>query len=163
MLVLQVVEQARPLGCQVFADDCHPEVAAVLAAVLFGQREAPEAGGVGATYAFGEEGFPVWVRKATVGPVGTGVFAPVVEEAVVVVRVLEGGYGGVDKGVKRVEVLDKVRGKVEIHFERGRSNCACCLVVSDMVEGGRVVGIRREPSAQSFDRVSVFFPGLHDS
>lgn len=122
MLVLQVVEQAQPFGGQVFADDRHPEVAAVLAAVSFGQREAPEAGGVGATYAFGEEGFPVWVRKATVGPVGTGVFAPVVEEAVVVVRVLEGGYGGVGKGVKRVKVLDEVRGKVEIHFERGRSN-----------------------------------------
>lgn len=99
-----------------FADHGHPEIAAVLAAVLFGQGEAPEAGGVGAADAFGEEGFPVRVREAVVRPVGAGVFAPVVEEAVIVVRVLKRGDGGIDEGVKRMEVLDQIPGEVKVHL-----------------------------------------------
>ena len=89
-----------------FADHRHPEVAAVLAAVLFGEGEAPEAGGVGPAHAFGEEGFPVGMWQAIVGPVGAGVFAAVVEEAVVVVGALERRDRGVNEGVERVQVSD---------------------------------------------------------
>ena len=77
------------------AYDSHPQIApssilAILSAVLLGEVQSKEAGFVGESARFCEQGFPFWPREAAVVPVCAGVLAPVVEEAVVVVAVLQG-------------------------------------------------------------------------
>lgn len=86
------------------------------AAELGGEGEPVEAVVVGQTPGLGEEGFPFVPWEALVVPVCAGVFAAVVEEAVVVVLVLEGEDRGLDEGVEGADVVDKVWGEVEIHF-----------------------------------------------
>ena len=88
VLVLQIVVQPQPLGRQVLANDRHPQVGAVLAPVLFRQRVAVVPGLVGQGLGVGQQCLPLFVGLAAALPVGPRIFAPVVEEADVVVRVL---------------------------------------------------------------------------
>ena len=90
VLVLQVVVEAEALAGQVLADDGHPEVGAVLAAVLLGEGVAVVAGGVGPAAHLAEQRLPLLVGQAAALPVGAGVLAAVVEEAVVVVLLWRG-------------------------------------------------------------------------
>ena len=85
VLVLQVVVQAEALGGEVLADDRHPEVRAVLAAVLLRERVAVVAGLVGQPTGLAEQRLPLVVRQAAAIPVGAGVLPAVVEEPDVVV------------------------------------------------------------------------------
>ena len=70
---------------EVLADDRHPEVGALLPAVLLRERVAVVTGGVGAAAGLAEQGLPLLVRQAAAVPVGTGVLAAMVEEPDVVV------------------------------------------------------------------------------
>ena len=88
-LVLQVVVQAEALRGEVLADDRHRQVRAVAAAVLRRERVAQEAGRVGAPAHLAEQLLPVLARHAAVLEVGARVLAAVVEEADVVVLLLE--------------------------------------------------------------------------
>lgn len=102
------------------ADDRHPEVCSPsagigAATILDGKRGAIEASGVGEVAGLREEGFPVCVREAACVPVGAGVLAAVVEEADVVVFVLEGEDLGFDEGVEGGEELLEGGGNGEVH------------------------------------------------
>lgn len=55
MLVLQVIVQAQALGGEMFPDNGHPQIAAVLAAVFRRQCEAQMAGIVGAPAGFAQQ------------------------------------------------------------------------------------------------------------
>ena len=85
VLVLEIAVEPEPLRRQVLADDRHAEVRAVAAAVRLRQRIAIEPGVVGHLPDRGEERLPLLVRQPAAVPVGARVFAPVVEEADVVV------------------------------------------------------------------------------
>jgi len=102
MLVLQIVEQPEAFGRQVFSDRRHPElrVRVACAAVFSGKREAVDACFVGEAGGLVQQGDPFVSWKALVVPVCSGVFAAVVEEALVVVTGLEGGYFRGDEGVE---------------------------------------------------------------
>ena len=78
------------------------------------------AGGVGAIPGLGQKGLPLGAGQAVVVPVGAGVFAAVVEEALVVVLRLQRRDLGFDEAVKLVQIGGHVRRHVEIHR---RSSC----------------------------------------
>ena len=116
VLVLQVVVQAEALAGEVLADDGHAEVRAVLAAVLLRERVAVVAGGVGAAPRLARAAAPTRAfGQAAAVPVGARVLAPVVEEADVVVLLLERLDLALDELVELVEVVGQVLGDVEVH------------------------------------------------
>ena len=118
MFVLKVVVEAEALGGEVLADDRHGEVGAALAAHAFGPGVAVVAGLVGDLAGFGEEFFPFVQGKPALVPIGAGPFAAVVEEADVVVAVLDRLDLGLDEGVELVEIGLQAGGKIEIHWRR---------------------------------------------
>ena len=89
VLVLQVVVQAETLGRQMLADHRHPQVGAALAAERPWPGELEVAGLVGAPLRLGQQLLPVVTRQAALVPIGSGIFAPVIEEADVVVLLLK--------------------------------------------------------------------------
>ena len=89
MLVLQIVVQAEPLCREMLANDRHREVRAVLAAILFRQRETQMAGFVGAILGFAQKLLPFRPRQTAFLEIGTRPFATMIEEADVVVGLLE--------------------------------------------------------------------------
>ncbi len=115
VFVLQVVVQAQPLRGQVFADDRHVQVAAILAAVLFGRGEAEVAGGIGAALGFQQQLFPLFVGQSAALPVGARVLAAVIEEAVVVILHLQRQDLCLDKVVEFLQVLRQVFRDIKIH------------------------------------------------
>ncbi len=123
MFGLQVVVQAQALGRQVLADHGHPQVAAVLAAVLFGQGKAQVAGLVGQAPHLLQQRLPFGPRQAVVVEIGARPFAAVVEEALVVVARLQRHDLAFDEGVEFAQVGHQVGGQVEVHVQ-GSSGCA---------------------------------------
>ena len=90
VLVLQVVVQPEALGREVLADDRHAEVGAVPAAVLLRERRSGRCPASSASRSsLAQQLLPLVVRQAAALPVGAGVLAAVVEEADVVVLLLE--------------------------------------------------------------------------
>ena len=85
VLVLQVVVQTEPLAGEVLADHRHPEVRAVLAAVLPWERVPVVAGRVRPAAHLDEQRLPLLVRETAPVPVRPSVLPPVVEEPAVVV------------------------------------------------------------------------------
>lgn len=130
VLVLQIVEETEAFGGEVLADYGHPEVCTAsggvgAAAVLCGECSSVEAGGVGEGAGFGQEGFPRGMWEAAGVPVGAGVFAAVVEEAVVIVFVLEGEDLGGDEGVEGGEEGFEGGGDGEVHCFGGHGGGGC--------------------------------------
>ena len=107
MLVLQIVVQAQAFAGEVFADDGHGEVGAVLAAPAFGGGETQMAGFVGDFGSLVQQVFPFRSGQAAVFEVGARPFAAVIEEADIVVRVFKRFDVGFDKAVE----LDQVFGQ----------------------------------------------------
>ncbi len=122
MLVLQIAVQAEALAGEVLADHGHAEVGAVLAAELFREGIAVVARGVGETAGLVQQQFPLLVGQTTALPVGARVLSPVVEEADVVVLLLERFDLALDEVVQLEEVVGQVLGNLEVH---ARNLCAC--------------------------------------
>ena len=118
VLVLQVVVQAEALGGEVLADHGHAEVGPVLAAVLLRERVAVVAGGVGPPAGLAEQRLPLLVGQPAAVPVGAGVLPAVVEEADVVVLLLERLDLAFDELVELGEVGDEVGWQVEVHVSQ---------------------------------------------
>src|SRR5262245_27364096 len=117
MLGLQVVVQAEPLEREVLPDDGHPEIAAILAAVLAWQRITVMAGPVGGAPCLGEEGFPSFVGQTAAFPVRARRFPAMVEKAHVVVLVLERLDLALDKAIKLLEIVGDRLGNVKVHHD----------------------------------------------
>jgi hypothetical protein len=121
MLSLQVIEETQTLGRKVLSYDRHPEVAAstvcaILATVLLGKRQAVEASFISKLSGLCQELLPLLARQTTVVPVGSCMFATVIEEAVIVVFVLEGCDLLVNKLVKICKVLLEIVWYGEVHL-----------------------------------------------
>ena len=115
VLVLQIVVQAETFRREMFADDGHAEVGAVLAAVLLRERITIVAGVVGELARLREQRLPILRRQAAAVPVGARVFAAMVEEADVVVGIFERLDDALDEFVEFDEVVGQVFWNVEIH------------------------------------------------
>ena len=75
-------------------------------------RQAQPAGGVGTPAHLAQQRFPVLARHTPVVEVGTGPLAPVVEEADVVVLLLQRLDLGFDEGVKLGQIGNQIGGSV---------------------------------------------------
>ena len=115
MLVLQVVVQAEALGGKVFADRRHGEIGAVLAAIRLRQREAKVAGLVGDILRLAQQRFPFLARQAAIVEIRARPFAAMIEEADVVVAILDRLDLAFDEGVEFDEIVADVFGQSEIH------------------------------------------------
>ena len=124
-------------------DDGHPEVGAVAAAEALRQVPAQEPRLVGLLAHPHQQRFPLGVGQSVALPVGARVLPAVVEEADVVVFLLDGLDDVVDERVQVVEQLSDVRGDGEVHARQPtrrpvippsrRSRCA------RMCHGGRAM------------------------
>src|SRR6266705_6657915 len=86
MLVLQIVVQAKTLGCKMLADNGHPEIGAVLAAIALRNRKAQVSRFVGEIFHPAQQRFPFWPRQPAMLEIGARPFAAMIEETDVVVR-----------------------------------------------------------------------------
>jgi hypothetical protein len=114
MLVLQIVVQAEAFRGEMFTDHGHPEVGTVLAAIMLRNREAQMAGGVGEILGLAQQRFPFVPRQAAVFEIGARPFAAVVEEADVVIGLLQRLDLARDEAVEFVEIGREVGRQVEI-------------------------------------------------
>src|SRR6202040_3451118 len=90
MLVLQIVVQAKPLGGKMLANDSHPEIGTILAAVTLRDRETQMPGRVGQIFGLAQQRFPFMPRQAALVEIGPRPFAAMIEETDVVVGRLDG-------------------------------------------------------------------------
>src|SRR5690606_10673840 len=88
---------------------------AVPPAVLLREGEPVVAGGVGPPPHLGQQRLPLLAGQAAAIPVGPGVLAAMVEEALVVVLGLAGLDLALDEVVELVEVGGDVGGDLEVH------------------------------------------------
>lgn len=116
VFVLEVVVQAEAHPRKMLADHRHPEVRAILAAILLGRGEAPVPGGVGATGGFLEQFLPLVPGQAACLEVRPRIFAAVVEEADIVVLLFERLDLGGDEGVEFGQIGLKIGGDGEVHL-----------------------------------------------
>ena len=95
--------EPQPLGRQVLADDGHAQVRPVRPAEGGRQGPAQQAGSVGPPAHLAEQRVPLGAGDTAPLDVGTGELPPVVEEADVVVLLLEGLDLGLDEGVDALQ------------------------------------------------------------
>ena len=116
--------QAEPLGRQMFSNDRHREIRAVLAAVLLGQREAVMARPVGPPAHLAQQRLPLVTRQAAPLEVRARPFAAMIEEANIVVFAFERFDLALDKFVELAQISFDISRDVEIH-ERPLLRAAC--------------------------------------
>jgi hypothetical protein len=105
----------------VLADDRHPEVRAVAAPVLLGEGVAVVTGRIGPPSRFAQQILPLVVGEPAALPIRAGVLATVVEEADVVVLLLERLDLPLDEVVELEEVGGEVGGDREVDVAPLRS------------------------------------------
>ena len=115
MLVLQIVVEAEAALREPVADNGHPKVRPILATILFRCREAPVSRLVGAAGRFLQQGLPFLVRQTVPVPVGACILPAMIEEAVVVVLVLERLDLGLDETFEFGVVVFQILRDGEIH------------------------------------------------
>ncbi len=106
------------------ADHGHPEVGTVLAAVALRNRKAQVAGGVREVLRLAQQRFPFVTREAAILEIGARPFAAVIEEADVVIGLLQRLDLACDEPVKLVEIGCEVGRQVEIQGGLSR-NVVC--------------------------------------
>src|SRR5205807_817843 len=89
MLVLQIVVQAKSLGGKMLANDRHPEIRAILAAVTLRDRKTQVSRIVGEVLHFPQQHFPLTPRQSAIVEIGACPFAAMIEETDVVIGVLD--------------------------------------------------------------------------
>src|SRR4029453_9785865 len=85
MLVLQLVMQAKTPGCKMLADNGHPEVGTILAAIALRNREPQVSRFAGEIFPPAQQRFPFRPRQSAVLEIGARPFAAMVEETDVVI------------------------------------------------------------------------------
>jgi hypothetical protein len=114
MLVLQIVVQAETFRREMLADHGHPEIGTVLAAIALRNREPQVTGGVGEIFGLAQQRFPFVPRQAAIVEIGARPFAAVIEEADVVVGLLQRLDLAHDEAIEFVEIRCEVGRQVEI-------------------------------------------------
>ncbi len=115
VLVLQVVVQAKSLGREMLADHGHPEIGAIPAAITLRDGKAQMPRPVGDIFHPAQQQFPLMPRQPAIFEIGARPFAPMIEEADVVVSLLDRLDLARDEFVQLVEVGDQVgrQGKIQ--------------------------------------------------
>jgi len=131
VFVLQVVVQAKSLGGEMLADHRHPEVRAVLAAVALRDRKAQMPGLVREGLRLTQQVFPLMTRQPTLVEIRTRPLPAVIEEANVVVALLQRLDGLLDESIKLGEIRSQVIRQREIQRATpGRpSACLPCVML----------------------------------
>src|SRR5260221_3969200 len=96
------------------ADQGHPEMGAVLAAIALRDRKAQMAGGVGEILGLAQQRFPLMPRQAALVEIGARPFAAVIEEADVVVGLFQPLDLPRDEAIQVIEISDEVDGECGI-------------------------------------------------
>ncbi len=107
--------QAEALFGEMLADDRHTEIGAVLTAEFLGQRIAEMPGLVGTALGFAQQFFPFGPRQALIFEISPGPFAPMVEEADIVVLPFERPDLVLDELVEHGQIIGDVLRDIEIH------------------------------------------------
>ena len=110
MFVLKVIVQTQTLGRQMLADHRHPKVRAILSAKFLGQGKAEVTGLVGEALGFAQKLFPLVARQALIVPIGAGMFAAMVKEALIVVFGLKRLDLGLDERVEHAKIVNQFLG-----------------------------------------------------
>jgi hypothetical protein len=114
VLVLQIIVQAEAFGGKMLANDRHPQVGAVLAAVARRNRKAQMACSIGEVFGLAQQRFPFVPRQAAMIEIGPRPFAAMIEEADVVVGRFQRLDLARDEAVEFVEIGDKAGRQCEI-------------------------------------------------
>jgi hypothetical protein len=106
-----------------FPDHGHPEVRTVLAAVTLRDREPQMAGRVSEVLGLAQQRFPFMPRQAAVFEIGARPFAAMVEEADVVVGLLQRFDLARDEAIEFIEICCEVGRQVEIQGGHSPNYC----------------------------------------
>jgi hypothetical protein len=113
VLVLEVIEQSQSFARKMLSDDGHPQIAPpaigavhLLAAILLWKVKAPKACLVGSSFALYQQFLPLFSGQASILEVCSRPFAPVVEEAIVVVLFLQWNYLLLNESIEIFKELD---------------------------------------------------------
>ena len=129
VLILEIVGKRHAstvdgMRSKVVANGTHVDVGVgvFLAAILLGPSEAEEACFVRQVAGLLQKVFPVMGRKTLIVPLSTGGLPPMVEEAVVVIRMLERKDLFVDESINSLDIGLQVVREFEIHLV-GHDDC----------------------------------------
>src|SRR6266404_7424531 len=126
MLVLQVVVQAKTPGCKMLADNGHPEIGAILAAVALRNRKPQVAGFVREIFHPAQQRFPFRPRQPAMLEIGARPFAAVIEEADVVIGFFNRLDLARDELVELGEIGDQVGRQCKIQGAAPKTFYCCC-------------------------------------
>lgn len=93
----------------------HPEISSILAAKFLGEGESPEASLVSELTTLMKESLPIFAGKTLVIPVCPGMLSPMVEEAVVIILILQRSDFFGYEVVEGLNIRDEVGRKAEGH------------------------------------------------
>src|ERR1700748_3085138 len=96
------------------ADDGHPEIGAVLAAIALRDSKAQMPGVVGKVLGLAQQRLPFMPRQAAIVEIGARPFAAMIEETDVVVRFFQRLDLAVDEAIEFSEIGDQFGRQVEI-------------------------------------------------
>ena len=115
MFVLQIIVQAKSLGGKMLADHRHPEIGAVLAAVLFRDRKSQMPGLIGEILHPAQQRLPFLPRQPAIVEIGARPFAAMIEETDIVVSLLDRLDLARDELIELVEIGDQIgrQGKIQ--------------------------------------------------
>src|SRR5579871_5889696 len=106
-------------------DDSHPEIGAVFAAIALRYSKAQMPGVVGEVLCLAQQRLPFMPRQAAIVEIGPRPFAPMIEEADIVVRFFQRLDLARDETVEFVEIGDQVGRQVEIQGASPEAYCVC--------------------------------------
>ena len=130
-----------------FTDHRHPEIGAILATVTLGNRETQMAGFVGEILHFAQQRFPLVPRQPAIFEIGARPFAAVIEEADVVIGLLDRLDLARDEPIEFVEIGDQVGRQCKIQVS---SPCAR-FVVRKTVQDVFSIKVRSSRSSQTIE------------
>ena len=108
MLVLQIVVQAEAFRGKMLANDRHPQIGAVLAAISLRDREAQMPGGIGEVLHPAQQRLPFMPRQPAIFEIGARPFAAMIEEADIVVGLLDRLDLSRDEMIELGEIGDQI-------------------------------------------------------
>src|ERR1700688_4044428 len=105
------------------ADNGHPQIGAILAAVAFRDGKAEMSRAVGEIFHSAQQRFPLMPRQPAIVEIGARPFAAMIEETDVVIGRLDRFYFLRDELVELREIGDEVSRQCEIQGSSPRGSC----------------------------------------
>src|ERR1700675_3748201 len=145
------------------ADHSHPEIGTLFAAVALGDREAQVPGAVGEIFHPPQQRFPLMPRQSAIVEIGARPFAAVIEEADVVVGLLDRLDLARDEKVEFVEIGDQIGLQIEIQggLSRNYRYCGFGLGRCEALQSGSIK-VRRRRASQATGYAMARAPRLRN-